>query len=161
MANIKEQAVIDFLLNCPAIQSNPLYFNFINAKDDNKQIITDTNDKVTNRSFLDGSVEKQYTFTLIDFKSIVYNAIPKEAGLIDENVEDYLDVQGIIDWVTEQADLRNYPNFGLDCIIQEMEALTENPNLNGIDTTTSPSLAKYSVAIRITYIDTSKVLWNK
>ena len=157
----KEQALIDFILQCPAIRNSPVYFNFINAKDDNKQIITLGNDKTTNRSFLDGSVQKQYTFTLIDFKSVTYNAIPKELGLVSENVEEYLDVQGIIDWVTAQEDIRHYPNFGTDCFIEQMEALTDNPDLDGVDTTTTPSLAKYSVSIRITYIDTSKVVWNK
>lgn len=161
MANSKEQAIIVWLLDCPAIKNNSVYFNFINAEDENKQLIMESNDKVTNRNFLDGSVEKQFTFVLIDFRSITYNAIPKVLGLTDENVEEYLDVQGIIDWVTQKADERIYPDFGSNCVIDKMETLSENPNLNGVDTTTTPSLAKYSVAIRITYIDTSKVMWNK
>jgi len=32
------QAVIDYLLTCPAIINSPLYFNFINAKNDNAKI---------------------------------------------------------------------------------------------------------------------------
>lgn len=161
MADSKEQAIINYLLDCPVIKSSPLYFNFINAKDDNKQIVTTSNDKITNSLFVDGSVEKQYTFTLIDFKSVAYNAVPKEVGLTSENVEEFLDVQGIIDWITEQEDLKNYPDFGMDCRVDQIRATSDSPNLNGIDTTTTPSLAKYSVSVEVLYIDFSKSIWNK
>lgn len=157
----KNQAVIDFLIQCPQIKSNPLFFNFIEAKDNNKQIITIANDKSLNKPYNDGSVLKQYTFTLVDYKSVAYQAIVKLPDYTNENVEDFMNVQSIIDWVTEQADNRNYPNFGDDCIIDEMSAVTDNPNLNGIDTSSKPALAKYSVSIQIKYIDTSKCLWNK
>lgn len=155
----KNQAVIDFLITCPAIQSSPLYFNFINAKNDNKQVVTVANDKRLNRSYVDGSELKRYTFTLIDFKSIAYRAIVKQSGYSDENVEDMLQVQSIIDWITEQEKLKNYPDFGEDCIIDSMQALTDNPNLNGIDSNVTPALAKYSVSIQIEYLDVSGVIW--
>ena len=65
MANIdKNQAVIDFLLTCPSIANSYLYFNFTQAEDNNKQIMTLANEKVLNKSFIDGSVLKQYTFTI-------------------------------------------------------------------------------------------------
>lgn len=160
MAVDKNQAVIDFLLQCDKLRNNPVFFNFANAKDDNKQIVTTANEKSVNRSFLDGSVLKRYTFTIIDFKSVSYNAIPKAIGYTDENVADFLQVQDIIDWVTEQADLYNYPDFGTDCVIDDMRALTENPMLNGVDTTIQPALAKYSVSIQIDYIDNSKKIWR-
>lgn len=161
MAN-HEQAIITYLLNCPSVKNSSLYFNFIDAKDDNKQYVTTSNEKATNKPFIDGSVEKQYTFTIIDYRSIAYRALPKGIALIgDENIEEYLDVQGIIDWITEQEELKNYPDFGSDHIIEKIEALTENPNLNGVNTSVTPPLAKYSVAIRVTYTDMSKVTWNK
>lgn len=157
----KQQAIINFLLQNDYIKNSPLFFNFISAKDDNKQILTTANDKLMNTSYIDGSVLKQYTFTIIDFKSVTYQAIVKQTGFKNENVEEYLDVQGIIDWITEQADAQNYPDFGDDCIIESMEAQTENPTLNGVDTTTTPALAKYSVSVKVQYIDRSKVVWNK
>lgn len=156
----KNQAVIDFLITCPIIQKSPLYFNFINAKDDNKQIITIANDKNIQRPYIDGSVLKRYTFTIVDFKSIAYNAIVKQTGYPTENVLDMLEVQDIIDWITEQADAQNYPDFGEDCFIDDMRATTENPNLNGVDNSVKPSLAKYSVSIQIDYIDNSKKIWR-
>lgn len=156
----KNQAVIDFLLSCPQLASNPLFFNAINAKDNNKQIITLSNDVAINKNYVDGSVLKRYMFTLIDFRSVIYQPIPKVEGYQNENVEELLDVQGIMDWVNEQADSRNYPNFGTDCQIDSMMTTSENPNLNGIDTSVTPALAKYSMSIQIDYLDTSKAIWN-
>lgn len=156
----KNQAVIDFLIQCPEVQADPLFFNFIHAKEDNKQMITLGNDKVTNEAYINGDVLKQYSFTLIDFKSVAYNPIVKQEGYTDENVEDMATVQALIDWIEEQAGLHNYPNFGEECVIQDMKVLSDNPNLNGIDSSTSPALAKYSISIEIDYIDTSKRIWQ-
>ena len=157
----KNQAIIDFLITCPELSSNPLFFNYVNAKEDSTQIITQSNDKSMNRTFVDGSVLRRYTFTFIYFKSISYTPVVKQPGYSNENVEEMLDVQAVVDWVTEQAEILNYPNFGPDCFIEEMKVLTDNPNLNSIDTTSTPPLAKYSLTIQIDYIDTSKMLWQK
>lgn len=158
MANVdKNQAVIDFLQTMDYIKDNPLYFNFINAEDNKKQLVTLADDVILNAPFIDGSVEKRFTFTLIDYKSVNYN--PLVVGVqdySDENVDDMIDVQSIIDWVEDQAELRNFPNFGEDCIIDSMEALSNQPNLNGVDTSVTPALARYSISIRITYLDISK-----
>ena len=102
----KNQAMIDYLNNCPAIRDNPLFFNFINAKEDNKQLITVANDKALDKPYIDGSILKMYTLTVIDYKSIAYQAIPKIAGYTDENVEEMFDVQQIMDWVNAQDKLR-------------------------------------------------------
>ena len=155
----KNQAIIDFFFFFLAIQKNPLFFNFLNAKDNNQQIITQANDKSLQQAYIDGSVLKQYTFTMIFFKSVLYQAIPKVEGLVNENVEELGEVQEIIDWVEEQADNKNYPNFGDKCLIDDMRALSENPGLNGVDTSVTPPLAKYSVSIQIDYLDTTKAIW--
>lgn len=157
----KNQAIIDFLIQCDEIKGSSLYFNFINAKDTNKQIITQSNDKSLNRTYIDGSVLKRYTFTVIAFMSVAPNPIPKVEGMMDENVRDLVDVQSVIDWVTQQNDERNFPDFGEECEIEEIQALSENPNLDGIDNNTSPPLAKYSLTIRVEYIDHTKAVWNK
>lgn len=157
----KNQAIIDFLIQCDEIKGSSLYFNFINAKDTNKQIITQSNNKSLNRTYIDGSVLKRYTFTVIAFMSVAPNPIPKVEGMMDENVRDLVDVQSVIDWVTQQNDERNFPDFGEECEIEEIQALSENPNLDGIDNNTSPPLAKYSLTIRVEYIDHTKAVWNK
>ena len=156
----KNQAVIAFLLQCPTIASNPVYFNFLNAKDNDKQIITQTNETDLNHNYIDGCIMKRFTFTIIDFRSVAYLPIPSVAGYVSENVEEMFDVQGILDWVNAQADAENFPDFGESCIIDKMKTTSENPNLNGVDTGVTPALAKYSISIQIDYIDTTKAIWN-
>ena len=164
---VKEQAVLNFLFQCPQVHDNPLFFNFINAKPDNKQFITMGNESSVHRPYIDGSVLKRYTFTLIDFRSATYQPIPKvvttttspePSPILNENVEEFVDVQGIIDWITEKADAYEFPDFGENCKIDSMKVLTDNPVLNGVDTQVKPALAKYSISIQIDYIDYSKVI---
>lgn len=155
----KNQAVINFLLNCPLIEANPLFFNFLKAQDNNKQIITQTNDTALNKKFIDGSVMRRYTFSIVDFRSVAYQPIPKIPGYESENVQEMFDVQGFIDWINEQAEEGNYPDFGTDCIIDDMQSTSDNPSLSGVDTQVTPALAKYVITIRIDYLDKSKS-WN-
>lgn len=160
MAVDKNQAVIEYLLACPLVKNSPLYFNFVEAQDKDKQFITLANDKIVDRPFIDGSVLKRYTFTIQDFRSVAYNALNALNIGGNENVEDMLDCQGLIDWITEQAADENYPDFGDKCIIESMEALTDNPDMNGVQSAGGLNLAKYSVNIRIEYLDITKKIWN-
>lgn len=156
----KNQAVIDFLVDCPKIRNSALYFNFINVKDNNTQIITSTNDRYTSRRYIDGSIMKRYTFVLITFKSVTDDAVVPTVGYDSENVIDMSDVQAIIDWVNEQSELKNYPDFGEDCIIDDMVTNSDNPRFEGVNHELMPPLAMYSVTIEISYLDVSKKLWR-
>lgn len=156
----KNKAVIQFLLNCDYIKNNPLFYNFGKAESDNKQIVTLANDTRVNIPFIDGSVQKRYTFTILDYKSVAYRAIVKRDGVSDENLDNAFEAQQVIDWVEEQADLGNYPDFGSDCKIDDMRVVTDQPNMNGVDKAVTPALAKYSISIRIDYIDYSKAIWK-
>lgn len=154
----KNQAVIDFLLTCPSIANNRVFFNAIQAKDNSKEILTIANDKVVHKPYIDGSVDKRYTFTIIDFRSISYNPLVNVQGYVNENVADMLDVQGIIDWIDAKNDARVFPNFGSDCQVDEIRTLTDNPKLDGLDTSVTPVLAKYSISVQIDYLDKSKMI---
>lgn len=156
----KNQAVIDYIITCPTILNSPLYFNFINAKNDTNQFLTLTSDLFTNRNFIDGSVGKQYDFTIITFKSAADIAVVKLEGYENENISDMTTIQALIDWIREQNEIRNFPNFGDDCDIEEILTTTEAPKFDGIDEQVSPPLAVYSTTIRIRYIDKSKVIWR-
>lgn len=161
----KNKAVVNFLLTCDYIKNNPAFFNFGQAEADNKQIVTNATDVKVNEPFVDGSVKKRYTFTIIDYKSIAYNAIVMRtvndtSVPVSENLDNAFEAQQVADWVTEQADLRNFPDFGSDCVIDDMVVVTDQPNLNGTDRAVTPALAKYSISIRIDYIDYSKAIWK-
>lgn len=156
----KNQAVIEYLLQCPAILNTPLYFNFIKAEDNTTQFVTESNDEYTNTRYIDGSVLRRYTFTLITYRSIADVPVVKLEGYPNENLSDLQDVQALIDWIREQEELHNYPNFGSDCIVESIKSTGENPKLEGIDDQVSPNLAIYSMSIEIRYIDTSKKVWR-
>lgn len=156
----KNQAVVDYLIQCPQILNSPLYFNFINAKDDSNQFLTVSSDRYSNTSFIDGSVEKIYTFTILTYKSAADIAVVKMEGFSNENILDMSDIQALIDWVKNQDDIHNYPDFGEYCIIDSIKPTTDNPNFDGIDEQISPPLAVYSTSFEIRYIDTSKKLWR-
>ena len=80
--------------------------------------------------------------------------------LTTENVQDLKLVQNLMDWILEQADAQNFPDFGSDCVIEEMTTTTNTPHLSGIDTQVTPPLAKYIVTIQIDYLDKSKMWWK-
>lgn len=156
----KNQAVINYIIQCPTILNSPLYFNFINAEDDTTQLVTQSNERYASKRYIDGSILKIYSFTIIIYKSTADIAVVKIDGYPNENVSDMSDIQALIDWIKEQDDLHNYPDFGADCVVEEISTTTENPNFDGIDDQVSPPLAVYSVTIEIQYLDKSEVLWR-
>ena len=161
MSNIdKNQAVIDYIIQCPTIYNSPLYFNFINAQDDTNQLVTQSNERYASSRYIDGSVLKIYSFTIILYKSTADIAVVKLDGYPNENVADMSDIQALIDWISEQQELHNYPDFGEDCIVDDIHTTTENPNFDGIDEQVSPPLAIYSITIEIQYLDVSKKIWR-
>ena len=154
----KNKAIISYLNNCTEIATNPLFFNYADVKDNTKQLVTTSVDKALEPEYLDGSILKRYTFTIIDFRSVIYQAlVADQTAYPNENVENMMDVQSIIDWIETQNKSRIFPNFGSDCIVEKIEALTDTPTLNGVD---SNNVAKYSISIAVTYLDTSGRIWG-
>lgn len=154
----KNEAVIEYLMQCPTIQANPLFFNFADVESGNNHFITESDKK--KRTYIDGSVLKQYTFTIACYKSVAHNALIGFEDFNDENIENMAIVQEILDWIDTQSDLHNYPNFGEDYVVDDIETLTSDPDLDGIDTSVNPPIARYSVGVVIQYIDKTKQLWK-
>lgn len=153
----KNKAIVNFLLGCETFQTYQLYFNYAEESDNANQVITMA-DKVR-KSYVDGSEDKTYTFTLVSYKSIEH--IPLISPETDGNISDMAAVQEIMDWINEQGRQHNFPDFGENCTIDSMKCLSDDPDLFGVDRSVTPPLAKYSFVIQIEYLDTSKVLWNK
>lgn len=158
----KNQAVIDYILQCPTIQDieSSLYFNFINASDNSNQFVTQSNNKYLGRKYIDGSESKQYSFMIVVYKSANDIAVPKLPGYSNENILDMSDIQAVVDWIEAQDDLQHYPDFGDKCIIDSIHATSENPSFDGIDDQVSPPLAVYSITVDIQYLDISKKIWG-
>ena len=161
----KNKATLNFIATYPEMATSPIFMNFINATNDDVQFLTSGNDKDLNKEFVDGSVMKQYIFSIVITKTIASMALAKEGAngenTIDgENIDDMAEVQAFMDWINKQGKDQNYPDFGSDCVIEEMHTTAENPSIDGINTETGPALALYSVEIRIVYIDYSDVIWS-
>ena len=156
----KNQAVIDYIISCPTIYNSPLYYNFINAEDNTNQFVTQASERYASRRYIDGSILKIYSFTILAYKSAADIAIVKQSGYPNENVSDMSDIQALIDWIELQEEAKNYPNFGEDCIMDSIGTTTENPRFEGINDEESPPLAAYTVTIEIKYLDISKKLWR-
>lgn len=153
----KNQAMLTFLQTCPSIRDNPLFFNFGKVENNAHQANMRSDEVSLHRPYIDGTELKRYTFHLDSFKSVAYNSVIP--GLPDENMEDFEEVQSLIDWINEQEELKNYPAFE-NCIIDKMRSLSSKPELVGVDTTTSPPIAVYRISIQIDYLDTSKQVWK-
>ena len=169
MAVDKNQRMLDYIMGCDVIAENPLYFNFINESDNSNQLLVARDDAVVNKPYIDGSVLKQYTVDVLLYKSIAYNPIvikqtpsgtEPDPSYVDENMVDMRDGQTLIDWLIQQNDEGNYPDFGDKCIVESIEPTTNKPTLNGSNTDINPPLAQYSVGIKVTYLDITKQLWS-
>lgn len=156
----KNQALIDYILTCEPIYNSPLYFNFADVKNGVNQFLTLSNDKNINQPYIDGSVKKMFSFTIISYLTISNNPIVKVQGINNENISDMNIVQKLIDWIADQERLKNYPNFGEKCLVEKISTTTDNPRLDQIDATQSNPLARYSFTIQVEYIDNTNRIWN-
>ena len=154
----KNAAVTTFLQTYTPINNNPLFFNFGDIENDAYQVNVSYNDASLNKKYIDGSELRRYTIYIDSFKSV--STTPVITGYSAENLEDMQEVQDLLDWIIEQADNNNYPDFGEDCTIDSMTTLTTEPQLIGIDSTLNPPIAIYRITIRIDYIDYTKRLWS-
>lgn len=155
----KNEAILTFIKSYEGISKASIFVNFINAKDNDIQYMTASNDVALNKKFIDGSTLKRYNFSLVFTKSIADIAVPQNISG-SENIDDIADVQALMDWINEQGELHNFPSFGDECVIEEMHTTTENPSIDGISTEVAPPLAMYSIEIRIDYIDYSHIIWS-
>lgn len=153
----KNKAIVAYILKCPVVSGNPTFFQFLQAQDNSKQILTASNDVSVAKADILGVQYRQFNFAIVDYRSVSYNPITTMVEYNNENLDEYIDVQGIADWIKEQNRIKNFPDFGEDIKIQSIQSLTDNPVLMGIDNTNfSPPLASYSITIRIEYEDYSE-----
>ena len=91
----KNQAIIDYLITCPKIQDNPLYFNFIHGNEDDKQILSDLNPRNTiiavNKTDISDMDFDEKTIPEEFRKNIVYISAKNRDGLdsLSERIRDF------------------------------------------------------------------------
>lgn len=160
MATDKNQALINYLITCPGIFKKPLYFNLAEPSDGIAQFITMSNDRAIDTAYIDGSINKLYSMTIICFVSITNKPIIKMEGVDNENIIDYSEIQTLVEWITEQNLKNSFPDFGNDCVVERIYTSSEQPRLDMIDNSVKPALAKYSFTVNVRYIDNTETIWN-
>lgn len=121
-----------------------LNFNFSPESPDKFSFITNYSDKVR-KSYITGDKEKEYGFSIIIVK-------PYSSDEDDLNIEAMNFAQAFMDWLDEQSDKGEYPDFGEKCTIEKMENLQNMPNLSGVNY--EAGLARYMIQARIIYRET-------
>ena len=110
----------EYLLTCESVKNNKLFLNAVNIEDGAKQIVTSEIDRSQDKEYIDGSVLHKVIFTLFDFKNISFSAILKKMLKKNKNIESILEVQTLIDWISEQNKKRNFPDFGDDYKVERI-----------------------------------------
>jgi len=119
-----------------------LGFNFSSELMNNISFVTNYLDKVR-KKYIYGA-EKEYGFTIIITK-------PYSTDTDDLNLEAMNFAQAFMDWLDEQNQLKNYPEFPENCQIKKMENLQNMPNLAGVNA--QAGLARYMVQCRLIYFE--------
>lgn len=125
------------------LAASRLDFNFSAESPDSFAIVTRYSGKLV-REFITGAREKEYGFAVIIVKQY-------STDTDDINLEAMDFAQGFMDWLDEQNRQKQFPDFGPDREVLEVENLQNMPNLAGVNA--EEGLARYQVQGRIRYLE--------
>lgn len=117
-----------------------IHFNFSPDSNDSVALITNYSDKVV-KKFITRDVQKQYGFTILITKA--YSSDDDDLNLEAMNF-----AQAFMDWIDEQNEKKEFPDFGERCTVEKMENLQNMPNLSGVS---EEGTARYMMQARILY----------
>lgn len=103
------------------------------------------------KKFIDGRTERQILFAIEMVKE--YDL----AGTSSINLDAFEEVTNFAEWINHQKELGNYPDFGNDNIIEDIDVVTNVPTML-LDT--QNSLARYQFQVKIIYKNESEVIRN-
>lgn len=150
----KNQIMLEYLQQCEGIKQ--LYFQYGEMRAGSVQMLTNSVESAARAEYIDGSRPRQLDYSLIWFKPISIVPVRNPAtGQYNGNIAELDDVQNIIEWVEQQQDDHNLPDFGPGYEVDSIRCLHDVPQLLGIDTTSSPALARYSFTVRVEFLDTT------
>lgn len=124
----------------PFLENNYLYFETANAYPGVRAIVPNYGDYTIKTDIL-GYKYKAYTFLFIAFEQI-------DPGTSDVNTENMHKMDLFNEWLEEQIENENYPDFGDKCSEYEIEILQ---NMANLATITEDGLAKYMLGAKIKY----------
>lgn len=134
----KHTAVRDWLRGYSGFER--LFFNFGTVGDKSTHLIPTASDYIFKKDIL-GTAVRHY-----DFAVIAFNNIDDITADGTENLIDFNRMQDFSDWLARQNTLRNFPDLGEKCEVEEIKCLQNAPQ-----TSREGEKAKYMVQCRIIY----------
>ena len=134
----KNKAVYDWIKTCPVFER--LYFNFGTNKEKTSTFIPIPAEIITKTDIF-GNETKSYDFAVTTFGTV--DDITFEGA---ENITAMNFLQTFTEWIEEQSQNKNFPNFGDKCFI---EKITVNQNIPA--SLRMQNISKYLTQCRIVY----------
>ena len=122
------------------LYDNYLYFESADVIPGARMMVPQYGDYV-NRTDILGAKYKSYTFLFIAYKQL-------DSGTSDINITNMQIMDSFLEWLEEQKEDENYPDFGDNCSEYEIQPLQ---NMANLATVTEDGLAKYMLGVRINY----------
>ena len=138
MADSKHEALQEWVSEF--LENNYLYYQSANAEPGIRMIVPEFGDYVNKTDIL-GYKYKSYVFIFIAYEQI-------DTGTSDVNITNMEIMDSFNEWLEEQIEDKNYPDFGDNCDEYEIQPLQ---NMANLATVTEDGLAKYMLGCRINY----------
>lgn len=149
------QSTLAFLKTCPAM-AGVFSFQGIESSGSAIQVLTQAGEQTAVKTFIDGSKEKNFDFVVCFYRPISSMPYIPSVGTGNASLESLIDVQDLIDWLDEKSEKREFPDFGTNRSVSRIYSLNTEPQLLWIDSEHyNPPLAKYTVTLRVEYMDYS------
>lgn len=124
------------------LEDNNLYFESTEEYPGVRTLVPNYGDYVNKTDIL-GNKYKSYSFVFIGYETI-------DTGTSDVNLTNMEIFDAFNEWLEEQKELKNFPNFGEKCHDYDIIILQ---NMANLATIASDNLAKYMLGARIDYIE--------
>ena len=132
-----------FVSKVKELAGSMLNFNFSPESPNSISLLTNYSDK-GRKKYITGDALKEYGFSIIIVKEY-------SSESDDLNLEAMNFAQTFMEWLEEQNEKKEYPDFGENCTIEKMENLQNMPNLSGVNY--EAGLARYMIQVRIIYTE--------
>lgn len=119
-----------------------LYFESSEAYPNIRAVVPTYGDALL-RTDIVGNKYKQYTFVFIGYEQL-------DVGTTYTNADNMLIFDEFAQWVNEQNEARNFPNFGENTTDYDLEVVQ---NMANLATVTEDGLAKYMLAVNVNYVE--------
>lgn len=124
------------------LEDNNLYFEATDAYPGVRTLVPNYGDYVNKVDIL-GNKYKSYSFVFVGYETI-------DPGTSDVNLTNMEVFDAFNEWLEEQKELKNFPDFGEKCRDYDIIILQ---NMANLATIASDNLAKYMLGARIDYIE--------